>query len=320
MWIKRGIIISKTLENEWSQTHIQVPVAHKLEKCIRVFYATRDKNNRSHTSYIDLDIDNLENVIYRHHSYIIPFGRPGSFDDSGIMPTSVLEFDGTTFLYYIGWTQKVTVPFHNSIGIASQKDDGSFSKIYNGPILTSIKEEPYFCGTACVLKEDNHFKMWYLSCIGWIKGSKGMEPLYNIKYSESNDGLNWSQTGRIAIDLEDDEGGLASATVYKLDGVYLMWFSVRKQLDYRNNHLNGYRIRMAYSKDGVNWKRNEDNLLNLDVSIDGWDSEMVAYPNIIELKDKLVLFYNGNGFGKSGFGYAELKKTELQDYIKNSLK
>jgi hypothetical protein len=34
---------------------------------------------------------------------------------------------------------------------------------------------------------------------------------------------------------------------------------------------------------------------------------MVCYPFIIEDGNKLVMFYNGNDFGKTGIGYA--KKT-----------
>ena len=36
---------------------------------------------------------------------------------------------------------------------------------------------------------------------------------------------------------------------------------------------------------------------------------MICYPNVIKVKDKLYMFYNGNGFGQSGFGYAELENN-----------
>ena len=48
-----------------------------------------------------------------------------------------------------------------------------------------------------------------------------------------------------------------------------------------------------------------DNKMNFGISSEGWDSIMVAYPYVIRFNDKYWMFYNGNGFGKSGFGYAE---------------
>ena len=38
-----------------------------------------------------------------------------------------------------------------------------------------------------------------------------------------------------------------------------------------------------------------------------WDFQMIAHPYVMEVSDKIVAFYNGNGFGKTGFGCAILK-------------
>ena len=39
---------------------------------------------------------------------------------------------------------------------------------------------------------------------------------------------------------------------------------------------------------------------------------MVEYPYVVEKdKKKLLMFYNGNGFGKEGIGYAEIEKNSL---------
>jgi hypothetical protein len=36
-----------------------------------------------------------------------------------------------------------------------------------------------------------------------------------------------------------------------------------------------------------------------------WDGEMQAYASIAAAPDRLMMFYNGNGFGAQGFGWAE---------------
>jgi hypothetical protein len=78
-----------------------------------------------------------------------------------------------------------------------------------------------------------------------------------------------------------------------------MWYSLR-----RKNIT--YRIGYAESKDGIHWER-KDNEAGIDVSENGWDSEMICYPAVIKVKGKTYLFYNGNNNGVTGFGYAELE-------------
>jgi hypothetical protein len=44
--------------------------------------------------------------------------------------------------------------------------------------------------------------------------------------------------------------------------------------------------------------------------VDGWDSEMMCYPNVFECNKDTYLIYNGNDFGKNGFGIAKLINRE----------
>jgi hypothetical protein len=65
-----------------------------------------------------------------------------------------------------------------------------------------------------------------------------------------------------------------------------------------------YRLAYARSKDGVVWER-DDAALGLERSASGWDSQMIAYPAVVEARGRTYLFYNGNDYGREGFGYAE---------------
>lgn len=42
----------------------------------------------------------------------------------------------------------------------------------------------------------------------------------------------------------------------------------------------------------------------IDVSSSGWDSEMIEYPFAFHHSGALYMLYNGNGYGKTGFGLA----------------
>ena len=84
-----------------------------------------------------------------------------------------------------------------------------------------------------------------------------------------------------------------------------MWFCYRGIKDFRDGK-GSYRIGYAWSDDLLDWSREDENS-GIDVASEGWDSMMIAYPYVIKTPDKILMFYNGNGFGKTGFGYAILE-------------
>jgi len=309
MWEKKGLIYKVNGHLDWNKSHAQVPVADILSDRLRIYYASRNSKGLSNVSYIEVDEKNPQKILKESKSTLINLGNPGTFDDSGIMPSSIINVGSKKYLYYIGWTTRKTVPYQNAIGLAISDDGGkTFNKFSEGPIITVNKIEPYFSGTAYVAYDKGIYKMWYLSCIRWDCIDGNQEPIYNMKYAESNDGINWIQTGKVAIELEQDEGGIVSASVLHQNGLYKMWFGKRKRSDYRINIKNTYRIGYAESLDGINWIR-KDVLSGIDVSENGWDSEMISYPNVIHNNKESFMFYNGNGFGKSGFGYAIWNNT-----------
>jgi hypothetical protein len=61
----------------------------------------------------------------------------------------------------------------------------------------------------------------------------------------------------------------------------------------------------AYSKDLVNWIR-DDESLGIAMSENDWDSDMMCYPHFFKVENQVYLLYNGNEFGREGFGLAVL--------------
>jgi hypothetical protein len=304
-WLKRGLIYAPKGEYYWNKTHASVPVVDAVsDRRWRIYFAARDNENRSHTSFVEVEAGNPGHVLYEHPEPILPLGQLGTFDDCGIMPSWIVNNGNEKYLYYIGWTVRRTVPFHNSIGLAISKDGGrSFERFSEGPLFDSTYREPYFSGTSCVLVEGRVWKNWYLSCTKWEAINGRPEPFYHLKYAESVDGVKWRREGVVAIDFKSkDEAGIVKASVLRED-VYKMWYSHRNASNYRTSKENSYRIGYAESPDGIRWTR-RDELAGIDVSDEGWDSEMIEYPHVIKAGGQKYLFYNGNGFGRSGFGYA----------------
>ena len=103
--------------------------------------------------------------------------------------------------------------------------------------------------------------------------------------------------GRVCLDLAtDDEYGFGRPFVLKDEGMFKMWYSIRSR-------SKGYRLGYAESADGTHWLR-KDEQVGLDVSSEGWDSEMICFGCVQPTRYGTYLFYNGNNYGETGFGVA----------------
>lgn len=304
-WQKRGLIYVPDGNLEWNKSHAQLPIVDTGYSDIwRIYYATRNDLNQSTISYIDIEKGNPEKVVYVHDKPLLPFGKLGTFDESGLMPVAIVNYNNIKYLYYAGWSLKKTIPYHNTIGLAVSKDGNTFQKYGEGPLFDLTPFEPYSNGTINILIQDEKWKAWYQSVTEWAIIDNRPEPFYHLKYAESLNGIIWNRKPDIAIDFKDqDEAGICSASVLFEDNFYKMWYSFRKKKDYRNDKSVSYRIGYAESIDGRIWVRKDDTV-GIDISNEGWDNEMIAYPNVVVFEGKKLMFFNGNGFGRTGFGYA----------------
>ena len=305
-WIKKGLIYKPEKKYAWMLSHAQLPTVDKIsEEILRIYYGTRDNQNRTVTTYIEVEADNPNNILYIHDKPVLRLGELGCFDDSGAMPSWIINHGGLKYLYYIGWNACVSVSYRNSIGLAVSDDDGlTFHRLFKGPIVDRTLHEPHFCGATCVIIDGNLWHMYYLSCTHWIIEEGKPEPIYHIKYAESSDGIHWDRRGIVAIDFKSqDEGGITRPCVIREADKYLMWYCYRGKRDYRTNPKNSYRIGHAESTDGIHWNR-QDERVGISISEEGWDSIMITYAHVYIHKGSMHMIYNGNGFGETGFGYA----------------
>lgn len=299
-WIKKGQIFNSNNNYPWMQTHASLPIVDHLENDLfRIYFSTRDLQNRSSIGFVEINIHEPKKILKISKNPVFSIGKLGTFDDSGVMASCLVKNADKKFLYYLGWNKRVTIPYHNSIGLAISEDNGeTFTRISDGPIIERTVNEPYFNASSFVMYENNLWRMWYLSCIGWIKNENFIHPKYHIKYAESKDGINWERNGMISVDFKDkDEWAISRPCVLKENGKYLMWYSYRGK--------QSYQIGYAESDDGISWTRKDDEA-GLNISSSGWDSEMIEYPFVFKYLENKYMFYNGNNFGKTGFGYAIL--------------
>lgn len=295
-WRKLGLIYDH-------QNYNALPIGTFIgNHTIRIYAASRHSDNKSFPFFVDYNIQTQK--IIKEQIIDIPFGNLGTFDEFGIMPTSILYKDNQIWLYYIGWNLATSVPFRNSIGLAISKDGGvTFEKFSQAPILDRSLYDTCFVASNCIYEEEDFYRMYYLSCDKWEYKNEKLTHSYNIKYAESKDAIHWIREGKIAIDFRyENEYAISVPRVIKEKGIYKMWYSYRG-----NKEIETYRIGYAESTNAIDWVR-KDEEVNLDISNDGWDSEMICYPFIFDYQNDRYMLYNGNGYGKTGFGLAILEK------------
>jgi hypothetical protein len=309
MWEKKGLIIQPPVEYYWLAGGVgHCHAAFLSNRKILLTLCGRDELGRSRIGEALWSIDSGECEI--SGDSLIPLGELGTFDYNGTSYPWVVCDNNTHYLYYTGWNQGLHVPFMNGLGLAIKNKSGNYIKQSRAPIIHRSDAEPIGTGSVCVLKEHDLWRMWYTSFERWGSIELNEERhYYNIKYAESDNGVDWKRLGKICINFNQLNGEYVTGkpAVIKYKGWYLMWFSCRGE---------SYRIGFAASRDGFNWLRN-DAALGLEVSSKGWDSEMVCYGFPLLLDKRIILIYCGNRFGRTGLGWAQLSLNDLDFIIDN---
>jgi sucrose-6-phosphate hydrolase SacC (GH32 family) len=302
-WAKRGLIF--TPQGGWMKSHAQVPTPLTGDGFIRVYFSSRPEQQTSLTTFVDLDADDPAKIVRVNTSPILDLGRPGTFDEHGIMPASAIQDGDTVYLYYSGWSRAASVPYRNATGLAVSHDGGvTFEKLSEGPVLGQSLHDPFSATSPVVLKEDGHWHMWYGSGTGWLDSGDRPAETYDIKHARSNDGINWLPDGKPVIPQRTEYEAITRPCVIKSADGYHMWFCYRGSHHFRDG-ADAYRIGYAHSDDLKTWRR-DDEEAGIGLSTDGWDSRMIAYP-AVATAERTYLFYNGDSFGAGGFGYAILE-------------
>ncbi|AIY90179.1 glycoside hydrolase family protein [Geoglobus acetivorans] len=307
-WEKKGLIYKPDGTLWWAKTHAAIPTPVLLDKStIRIYFASRDRNNVSRIGYIDVDSRDPSIVLDISKEPVLDIGVRGAFDDNGVLPSSIVKFDDKLFLYYIGFQLGVKVRYFLFSGLAISVDSGkSFSRYSRVPILDRSDAGLYFRTAPYVYLESSTdtWHMWYVEGNTWTTLSSGKEvPVYTIKYLKSTDGITWPNEGNILSGFNfktSDEHGFGRPFILRDGDGYKMFYSIRTK-------SKGYRIGYAESVDGINWIR-KDEEVGIDVSKAGWDSEMICFASIVKVRNKTYMFYNGNNYGETGIGYAVLIK------------
>ncbi len=308
-WKKCGPIFAPNANYDWMHYYAAPVTSIEMDDCIRVYFTTRGKLDeqgyyKTQISFLDCNKENPSKVLYVHDAPLLAQGNPGTFDEHGTMIAEVFKFKGEYFMYYMGWQRSDTVPYLIRLGLAKSTDGKKFEKVSEGPVIGMSVHVPFGIGNVSVLVEDEKLHMWYTHFLPWLPGANGYKPSYDIRYARSDNGIDWKFEKAVCIAPLNPNEAIATPCVRKIGSLYHMWYSYREGVNEKGEN-GAYRIGYAQSTDKLNWIR-KDKEMNLTVSDQGWDAEMVCYPDVLTTGKDTRMFYCGNHYGQTGFGYAEL--------------
>lgn len=308
VWTREGMLLApQAASAEWA-SHAQTPTVLVLsERCWRVYFSGRDTANHSRIFYADFDPASRFKLLHLEDRPLLDLGEPGQFDANGLGASTALWAGDQVWLYYSGFALRTDVPYQIAVGLAVSDDGGhTFRRACHGPVMSYGPHDPYFVSTPCVWRDGSRFHALYNSVRQWVRHDSQWECIYDLRSADSDDGIHWRPHAGPALDLAEGEVGLARPWVIPgSGGGYRMWFSHRGLHGFRGPGGQGYRMQAARSDDGFRWRREGADVAWSNPPAAGdWDGWMQAYSCVVPLGDELIMFYNGNDFGRGGFGWA----------------
>lgn len=300
-WKKRGKICDhQTFGLPWFKMNIMTPVPYQVGKdVLRVFVTMCDENNRGRIGYVDLSMDDPGVILDYSRNPVLDLGNAGMFDEDGVLPSSLLVEEDQIYMFYSAYQRQVHIPYTILSGLSVSGDNGNhFKRVLQTPILERNTEEKFIRSAIDIMKLEEGYRIWYSSGDGWFQRSDKEAPRYDIKCLDSSDMMKWDGKPSPSLILLNDEYGLTMPQVWKEGRKYKMIYSIRTL-------SKGYRMGYGESEDGITFKR-MDHKMEIEVSSDGFDQEMICFGKLFKSCDKTYLFYCGNHYGIGGMGYAEL--------------
>ena len=313
-WTRRGLLMRAPTGRPWAVSHAALPTVEQGDDGqLHLYCSPRDARGRAHIAKARLEVgsDGALSVAAAQAEPVLSPGELGAFDDAGVTVSCIVAGgeERDTLLYYTGWALGVSVPFYFYAGVARRRvGEREFARVCKAPILERSAVDPYLTASPWVLREDGVWRMWYVSCARWEVREGTPRHYYHVRYAESDDGIAWRREGEVAIDFADEQEYAMGRPCVAHDGErYRMWFSARGD---------AYGLAYAESTDGRHWERDDSRVAlgppiaagasspSVPPSPEAWDAEMQAYPVVFDYGGQRYLLYNGNGYGRSGIGYA----------------
>ncbi len=302
---RMGKVYRREPTEGWWHTHTMAPSAVSTgDGRIRVFLGCWDSTGISRIGYVDVLEDNPLRVVEVADEPVLDIGRDGTFDENGVFPGHANRIGKTTYLFYTGFQLGHKIRHYNFGGLAIAKNgDRQFQRMSQAPILDRSDEGLFVRAGQSIQLGKKAFRSCYSAGSDWALVDGKPRPVYDVFYQESEDGFRYQPEGRRIVSHDPE-------TEYALGRPQLIDINGQSFVFYTRRLRNGrYSMGCALSTDGKFWSRADD-MVNMHHEAGDFDSEEMYFPSVVYAPkaDRYYLFYSGNGFGREGFGVAELKE------------
>lgn len=301
-WRKFGKVYGPDGSLSWAKHSALTPTPWLRDpETIRVFTGFRDDAGISRIGWVDVDSVDLLRVKRVSTEPALDLGRPGAFDDNGVILGDIIEVGAELRLYYIGFQKVDKVKFLAYTGLAVSRDRGdSFIRLSDVPVMDRCHGALYIRAIHSVHYDGSEYRVWFAAGDGWEIINGTPYPQYHIRTMTSQDGVSFAGSGDLCLDVTGEEYRIGRPRVFRHGNRMIMHFTAGTR---SGSYMAGY----AESTDGIEWQRNDEKL-GLSLSSTGWDSRHLCYPAVVESAGRLLVFYNGNDMGREGFGCAILEE------------
>lgn len=297
-------------DNWFDCTACMNPFVLRVSDDYYLFYAGGDKD---HGRRICLAIASVDDITqWKRLGPILELGKAGNFDEFWNVLPCVHFINDRWHLYFTGRKRGNNgLQDFCGMGLAQSDDLIHWERYSDEPILSGDEfaqwpDNKAIAGGGRIIEieanSEKLYRMHYTLPCGTPNPDRRIDQEKHSAIVHSRDGINWFDkriilSPRAASTYEDC--ATIALNVWKTPK---QWRAVYAGIGTR---FAAYSICEAVSEDGLNWHRGEpeENLV-LPPQGDGWESQMTAYPNVVEEDGKLRLFYCGNGYGATGIGTA----------------
>lgn len=271
------------------------------EGTLRVYVGGWDEHGISRIAWIDVDANDPTRVLRESVIPALDVGRPGCFDENGVFPAHASCVGDEVWLYYTGFQLGHKVRHYNFGGLAISSDGTTFRRASEAPILDRSDEGLCVRAGQSILPENGRFPTVYSAGSDWVETGGKPRPCYDVFYQESLDGRTYQPQGKCIVKHDPTvEHGLGRPQLVRLDGQRYVFYTRR---------VLGMKYFSGCAREEVSdgrWIRCDEEI-DLTHSEEGFDSEMIYFPSVIQVpgSGRVFMFYSGNDFGRGGLGVAE---------------
>jgi hypothetical protein len=303
-WRKLGLVLEPRGEG-LEQSHVMLPTPHVLPDRVRVFYAGCDADMRGRVFYADVEPEPPFRVIARPRRPVLDLGPDGAFDCDGVNPSQAFVADGRLALLYIGWRRGPAATPYTLFGAAAFSDDEgeSFEKL-GGPLLAPRKGERFFRTAPFIERRADAYRLLYIGGDAFLTGDDGRRlPVYSLRELTGKTLWDWrgSPATLMSPDLAAEELGFGRPVAFVgPGGVRRLMLSVRTR--------DGYRL-VEMDRDFDSGSRPRMTPV-IPEPKEPWERQMTCFGAPCVVGGYELLFYNGDGYGRTGTGLAWRPRSE----------